>query len=192
MSWQRLEHSWILDSLSTHSLSQCSGKMRCWLFLGGRCSPCLGNSRSGKFFFVVYLCSYGYICLLFKQDWGVSATPQHTKQPQLLRAPRTNISVMFADCWLSQTEGRPAPRELARTDSLLVKISTAIMNSVHPHGVSMDFWWHSQLIALCPVPHITVAQNTCHDLTFVFFPRELSEMDCFLVVTQYFLAGNQK
>lgn len=23
------------------------------------------------------------------------------------------------------------------------------------------------------MPHITVAQNTCHDLTFVIFPREL-------------------
>lgn len=125
--------------MCTHSLSQRSGKRGCWLFLRGRCLPRIGNFRSGNFFFAVYLYSYCYICLLFKQDWGIAAIPQYTKQPQLPRAPSQTISVMFSEYWLPQMEGHLGHGELTRTDASLRQISTVVTKSVWPHHIRCGF-----------------------------------------------------
>lgn len=121
LSWQRLELNFGLTEHPQLEPVQWEDEV---LAVSGRKVLTLHwEFQEWEIFFVVYLCSYGYICLRFKQDWGVSAIPQHTKQPQLLRAPSQNTSVMFPDCWLSQTKGCPAPGGLARTDASLVQIS---------------------------------------------------------------------
>lgn len=98
------------------------------------------ESQEWEIFFVVYLCSCGYICLFVQARLRCFCnTTAHGTGPAP-ESPQTKYSCDVCRLLAIQTEGRPAPEEPARADAALVQISTEEMNPVHPHGARVDFY----------------------------------------------------